>query len=46
MEMYNCFLFTLDVPMQDDNVDIEHNYLYTQPVDPIIEDKDNNTPIR
>ncbi len=32
--------------MQDDNVDIEHNYLYTQPIDPIIEDEDNNTPVR
>ena len=31
--------------MQGDSVDIEHDYLYTQPVDPIIEDGDNNTPI-
>ena len=32
--------------MQDNSVDIEHDYLYTQPVDPIIEDEDNNTPVR
>jgi len=34
------------VLIQDDNIDIEHDYLYTQPVDPIIEDGDNNTPVR
>ena len=44
--MYNCFLSTLDVSMQDNSVDIEHDYLYTQPVDPIIKDEDNNTPVR
>ena len=32
--------------MQDDNINIKHNYLYTQPVDPIIEDRGNNTPVR
>ncbi len=44
--MYNCCLSTLDVLMQDNSVDIEHDYLYTQSVDPIIEDEDNNTPVR